>query len=79
MISKLKQLYKCPECNANMTEGYVTSNHSIRWTEEEKKGSIFNVAAESLTPNSVFKLTNPKCNGLRCKKCGIVIFREWEK
>jgi len=77
--NKLKQKYKCPECNAEMEKGYVLSDNSIRWAETEEQGAVWGLSAETLTPKSYWKLTNPKCDGLRCKKCKIVIFREWEK
>src|SRR5262245_13027050 len=69
--------YPCPECAKEMERGYVLAHHSIRWARDEKKGSIFVIAAETLTPGSFFRLRNPRCAGLRCRQCGLVLFKEW--
>jgi len=69
--------YSCPECSSSMEKGYVTSTHSIRWTEDKSKGSYITINADTLTPYSSISFKNPKCIGLRCKDCGIVIFKEW--
>jgi len=71
--------YPCPECQSEMESGFVTSNHSIRWAQNESEGSFFGIRAETLTPRSILRLRNPKCHALRCRKCGIVIFEEWHK
>ena len=70
--------YSCPECSSTMENGYVTSNHSIRWAKDKSEGNYIGVNAETLTPFSLIAIKNPKCIGLRCRDCGIVLFKEWQ-
>jgi hypothetical protein len=69
--------YPCPECAREMERGYVTSQHSMRWSGDEATGSFFLIAAETLTPGSIFRWRNPKCVGWRCRQCGLVLLKEW--
>jgi len=63
----------CPECGGDMIEGYVTSNHSIRWARSKSEGSQFGIMAEGLTKIGWY--SNPHVPAVRCKKCRLVIFR----
>ncbi len=69
--------YKCPECNSKMERGFVSTNHSFRWASDKNTGSFFAINAETLTPNSIWKLKNPKCSALRCRTCDLVLFKNW--
>jgi len=66
--------YPCPECGAEMERGFVTTNHSLRWSQKESTGRFFAIAAEPLSP--IGWVTNPKCPGLRCRKCRVVVLKE---
>ena len=63
----------CPECGTPMEAGFVTTNHSLRWTNRKSVGNQIALLAEPLTRIGWFR--NPKCPAIRCRGCKIVMFR----
>jgi Domain of unknown function (DUF6487) len=79
MRADLKE-YGCPECGQPMERGYVRARHSIRW-ESWAQGTLsawpFSfLRAEKLTPGGIFGASDPRCMGLRCRACGLVLFQQ---
>jgi hypothetical protein len=69
--------YSCPECGEKMERGYVTARDFIHWETDKKSGRFWLFGAEWLSTMGWF--TNPKCPGLRCRKCGLVLFKQTSK
>ena len=72
------ETYKCPKCQKAMERGYVSSTNTIRWTITSTI-SISGLEGENLTPWSIKMPGAVKCSALRCRKCHLVIFKDWKE
>ncbi len=63
----------CPECNAEMTEGYLPMGLGINWRNIDQPVGIPTIF--SGLPNTVLWLKRPKLHAYHCEKCKVVIFK----
>jgi hypothetical protein len=74
--------YRCPECAQPMERGYVRAGHSIRWEswDDDASPRLFAfVRSEKLTSDEILGGSDVKCLGLRCRTCGLVLFKQAQR
>lgn len=63
----------CPKCNANMTEGYLTTGRGIVWRDIDQPVGIPNMF--SGLPGTVFFGKRQKLHAYHCDSCMIATFK----
>lgn len=64
---------RCPQCGAEMTEGYIPTSAGIPWRDRNDPVGMPTIA--SGLPGTKSLLKRPRLHAYRCPKCDIVTFK----
>lgn len=71
----LEKIVLCPECDSELTKGWIGERGSIRWYNKPKR--IYNIfgLGEDLLKSGFWRTKLGKKEAKRCFKCGLILFK----
>jgi hypothetical protein len=71
----LEKIGRCPECNSEMTKGWIGERGWIRWYDKPKRTFTIFGLGEDLLTSGFWGTKLGKQEAKRCLSCGLVLFK----